>query len=145
MTTSYFLQGKRFMLKCLTWKLGVTCEKLKLVGLIQRASSVLLFLPPHQLFFPLFLQWLFICFHLLLALGIRRTFYLYAQMLWRYGLVGHLHISPCSRALHPSLPLFLHPFILCGGSSPFASWSLFLHVAINSPTSLVSTLNVVCT
>lgn len=84
----------------------------------------LLFLPPPQLFF--FLPPL--AFHLFSSptcSGNTADFYLYAQMLWRYGLVGHLHISPCSRALRPPLLLFPRPFILCGGSLPFASSSLF--------------------
>lgn len=137
---------KRFTLRCLTWKLGVTCEKLQLAGLIQRASSVsrrtsslrpnffFFFLPP-------------VAFHLFSSptcSGNTADFYLYAQMLWRYGLVGqssHLSLFPRPASLTPSLPRPFHPL---RGSSPLASFSLFLHVAINSRTGLVSTLNVIC-
>lgn len=98
----------------------------------------LLFLPLNPNFF--FLPWLFICFHLLLALGIRLTFYLYAQMLWRYGLVGptsHPSLFPCPASLTPSLPSNppFHPprgsGVGWGGGGLFAvcqPYSLFSHV-----------------
>lgn len=118
----------------------------QLAGLIQRASSVSLCSSSlHPNFFFSFLHWLFICFHLPLALGIRLT------SIYTLRCCGDTASWDIFTSLLVPAPCVPHSF-----SSPALSSSAgalcrlpvvayFLHVAINSPTGLVSTLNVICT
>lgn len=85
----------RLQLTCLTEQLRVFLSHAKFTcsGPILGIFSLLL------CSFPLFLQWIFFCFHLPCSGNNKADFYLYAQMPGRSNLVGLLYISPCLLSL----------------------------------------------
>lgn len=74
---------------------------------------------PFTLLFPPFLQWTFSCFHLH-RFGNKADFYLYAQMLGRYNLMGYLYISPSSLILSLSFLYLIEPYIV--------EWVAYFHM-----------------
>lgn len=101
----------------------------QLAGLIPRASSIttVLFIPP-----PL-------AFHLFSSptcSGNTADFYLYAPMLWRYGVLGHLSSFPRPASLAPSLyptPSSFAGIFASRSQSYFYMLQLILRLALLAP------------